>query len=307
MRQIDFVFKPGLFFCKANATGNDFILFDARSADKFAELWQGQYAGRARAEVVPEICDRHFGIGADGVVFVQDGPLSWDFYNRDGSPAAMCGNAARCFALFAQQLQIPPTLPGGWTFRTLSGEVQVATLGPAINSNKKSTAQMPRGFAVKVSLPAPRVIRSEWISDATRGCLIDTGVPHLVITTEEELFTERAKLRPLAQRLREELRNDSRLGSAGANVTFVRLMGPTLIRAMSFERGVEDFTLSCGTGALAAAFSRRLIETGLRGVVVEVPGGELQVQFNDTIQSGLELIGPAEINFFGQLDGELRA
>jgi diaminopimelate epimerase len=209
---------------KLHGAGNDFLLFDGMHADLETVL----------AERVRRLCDRRLGLGADGVLLVQptgDRVARVVYWNADGSPASFCANGTRCAARFA-------AVCWGWT------EMQLET----------GFAYVPArvaGTCVELELPAPTEVGS-WqdlaaAGQTVRGRYLVLGVPHLVVPVDWPAFW-RHPLAPLAP----ELRAHPELPAGGANVTFFQIENGVLL-ARSFERGVEDETLSCGSGAVAAA------------------------------------------------------
>lgn len=230
-----------------------------------------EFATGGRSRFAQKICDRHFGVGADGLVIVENSSLAdvkWDFYNSDGSVAEMCGNAARCIGRWAQlHLKMDSV-----ALQTAAGKVMINA-----SANELFSVQMTpiQDFRFNQSF--------EYKSQHLQYTFVDTGVPHAVV-----------KLNSLSQ-IREELdwirklRTSPDVGPRGANVTLLRALSESEIQAVTFERGVEDFTLSCGTGAVAAAFA--YYKEVKRGEIqVQVPGGRLTVKF---LPQGPLLIGPA--------------
>ena len=249
-------------FTKVEAAGNDFLFSDYAS-------------GTLTSEEIRLICDRNFGIGADGLVVMESltsDSTRWHFYNRDGSIAAMCGNAARAAAawLSAEGKTLPHRLQTGF------GEVVLSRVGG--------------DFEARVPY-AGKALAETALGGAT---LIDTGVPHAVIEWPLSVFERSQQMRERAA----QFRWAPQAGAAGTNVTFFsRREGG--IDAITFERGVEDFTLSCGTGVLAAAtVSSAALSRGWPsgGVIVRNPGAELKVVSND-FPNSLTLMGPARVVF----------
>lgn len=226
---MSFSHLKGLTFYKMSGSGNDFIMFDGRHITP-AQL---------TAPDIVELCDRRHGIGADGVVIlspVGPGRVRMDFWNCDGSPADMCGNAALCSARLATRLGMATgegiqlsARAGTFLARTRPGETE-------------SELNLP-GFA----LPrAPTGVRLR--PDEALGMLATVGVPHLVLEVDN---IERSDLMDRGR----DLRSDPAVGPAGANVNFVAHPGPARrpLALRTYERGVEGETLACGTGAVAAA------------------------------------------------------
>lgn len=264
---------------KIEAAGNDFIFTtDAHPL--------------SRSEIV-RLCDTHFGVGADGIVVMQRrGPSAsrWQFYNRDGSEAAMCGNAARAAAawLLRNQGSFPHQL------ETAFGNVELR--------------QHPRGYSATISYAdrplAPKVVVAKNLGGFLKppvATLVDTGVPHAVVEQPTAVLQSLKSDQHALIRLVEEFRWITEAGEAGANVTFFSRLSEAAIEAVTFERGVEDFTLSCGTGVLAAATVAA--PTPLKGKIdVEVrnPGATLVVSSAEFPHS-LTLAGPARVVFAAQV------
>ncbi len=234
-----------LHFSKMQGAGNSFLI----TWENISEL--------VRARMAKLLCEPNFGIGADGMVFLnldEDKSFSWDFYNSDGSTAEFCGNAARCAALsiFEQDSNIKKM-----AIKTSAGSVHCE-----IKNKHFVEVRMPKVEWLSKSLSLPMwPLPVAWL---------DTGVPHLVI--EVQSLEELKKYKPEAI----QMRSCSQVGRSGANVTFVFIQAPEKISAISFERGVEDFTLSCGTGAVAAA-SYVMAKHQTSDCQVEMPGGRLDV------------------------------
>jgi diaminopimelate epimerase len=248
---------------KLVAAGNDFLFLESVTG----------ITSDLKREVVMEVCDRHFGIGADGLVVMQpqgESTTKWYFYNSDGSRAAMCGNAARAAAAWLQKsnAKFPHQL------QTEFGTVILNTLTDGAYSAEVNYSQR--------SLKQQRL--------PSGAVLIDTGVPHAVLEVEQDVL--KMSDRTLAVQHRWPIE----AGPGGANVTFFRRISADSIDAITFERGVEDFTLSCGTGVLAAATVASSNNWPQTGIQVRNPGGVLKVLAPNFPQS-LVLVGPARTVF----------
>ncbi|MCS7091168.1 MAG: diaminopimelate epimerase [Verrucomicrobiota bacterium] len=264
-------------FWKMQGAGNDFILFDNRE-------------GRVKLDpaLVRRLCDRHRGIGADGIIAWRHcdsgrADWSWEFYNSDGSVGEMCGNGARCFARFVQRCT------GGnassLRFETLAGVVQARFSGEQ----------------VALQLTPPKDLRLHMQLATRTGSLevhaIDTGVPHAVI------FVSDAEQAPVTS-LGPEVRWHPLFAPRGTNVNFVQPMGPGRIRVRTFERGVEGETLACGTGVTASALIAAALHDYASPVQVRVQSGDtLLVAFRKAGHAftDVELVGPAEFVFEGRI------
>ncbi|MCB0412447.1 MAG: diaminopimelate epimerase, partial [Bdellovibrionales bacterium] len=252
---------------KLTATGNDFLIVDNREDRQLDAL-----SHAARSVWAKKLCDRHFGIGADGLVILEksaQADLSWDFYNADGSPAEMCGNAARCV--------------GCWHLGQNPG-VKSFSLETAVGVIKIEALER-NSFAIQM----PHILESRFQQEIKMGSqslaysYIDSGVPHVVLKMPFQVPEE------LDKELAQKLRNHSDFKPRGANITFYSPLTDSQIRCVTFERGVEDFTLSCGTGAIAAGYV--YFKEVKRGEIqVLVPGGTLTVKY---LPQGPQLIGPA--------------
>lgn len=258
---------------KYSATGNDFVLID---------LLRGKIECRNRAGLARALCHRRFGIGADGLVILEKTKnldFKWDFYNSDGSVAEMCGNAARAVSLHASR----STQKSQLRFETLAGTIETRMI-----KDGKLAAEL-----IEVTMPA--VGEARWSQLAPLGDFqlhydfIHSGVPHAVVKIPN--FKNRHELKNWAR----SLKALPVFGPSSTNVTFIRALNGDRAQSVTFERGVENFTLSCGTGAVAAAYSLLRGEEG-RTVTIQVPGGRLQVKL---MAGRPRLIGPAQ--FIGEI------
>lgn len=265
-------------FTKMNGAGNDFILIDNR--DQRLKL------GR---EQVARLCDRHRGIGADGLFLLVPcasgkADWAWDFYNSDGGGAEMCGNGARCFARFIQR--VTGSSKDEVTFETGAGVIRAVLDGDRVTVNM--TPPKDLRLAQKLNLAhGTETVHS-----------LNTGVPHAVV------FVPDAEQAPV-QTLGPEIRNHAHFAPKGTNVNFVQLLGPGSIRVRTFERGVEGETLACGTGVTASALITARINGFSSPVAVQVRGSDtLEVSFAEQggAFSQVRLTGPAEFVFEGQVE-----
>jgi diaminopimelate epimerase len=238
----------GLVAYKMTGSGNDFVFVDGRFAD--LSIWT--------EACVRAVCDRRTGVGADGFVLVtpgsQAGAVKMTYFNRDGSPAPMCGNAALCATRFAGGLELAP--PDGMILETEAGAYRTRCLpGPG------ERAELQLG-----DIRAAQPVDVRLASGEKVARLASVGVPHLVVVVED-LESVRIDERGRA------LRSDPALGLGGANVNFVAR--PRCADSVAstwamrtYERGVEGETLACGTGAVAAALV--LSELGSAGIPLDV-------------------------------------
>ena len=227
---------------KYSANGNDFIIFIAQEkAD--------------RSALAQKLCHRQNGVGADGMVVVLPHPeydFEWEFYNADGSYAAMCGNASRAVAHFAHEKGI--CKDGKAEFLTGAGVIR-ATIN---------------GVYVVSDMVAPRIIRTDIEEDGENWWLIDSGVPHLVAVRDDIDTFDIAQMRKLREKY-------------NANVNICKVTDDAMY-VRTYERGVEDETLACGTG-MVACFIRNHKEGRVPDQIRVHPksGDELYVSYEDGV------------------------
>ena len=260
-----------------SGAGNDFVLVDNRS----------QKLKLTREQVV-HLCDRHRGVGADGVIILvpsQTGQAdwAWDFYNSDGSTGEMCGNGARCFGRFVANRTGSAK---DFTFETGAGIIKAQLSGERVTVNLTSPKSLVLNESISLST-GTQPIHS-----------VNTGVPHAI------LFVPDAD-KAMVMQLGLEIRRHTHFAPKGTNVNFVQVLGPNSIRVRTYERGVEGETLACGTGVSASALiSSRLHKFG-SPVKVQVQSGEqLEVSFTE-MNGGfdnVQLTGPAEFVFDGKIE-----
>lgn len=242
---------------RLNSAGNTFL---------FCDLNQFPIESSERAQLVKKWCQGYQGFQTDGVVFYQKisaHNIKWDFYNQDGSIAEMCGNAARAMA---KLLNGEPQKQ--WTLTTLAGPVVLQ------NIPNQDRAQIHWSLAAEAQWENDFIFEGQVVPYD----FILAGVPHAIV--ELDPYPELAKA----------LRASKQFHPGGMNVTFVEQTTPGEVTAVTFERGVEDFTLACGTGAIAAAIWSRELNPELNHHWVTMPGGVLEVYFNDATQ--VTLTGP---------------
>lgn len=253
-------------FFKYQGAGNDFIILDNRSGE--IQLTTAQ---------VNFLCDRRFGVGADGLMLVeQAGGYDYRmvYFNADGNESTMCGNGGRCIAAFTHH-------------KGLAGAEQyfVAVDGPH-KANILSTDM--------VSLQMQDVARIETADGAT---ILNTGSPHFVQFVEDVAAID-------VYKEGKAIRNREQFQPKGINVNFVMATGSGL-KVRTYERGVEDETLACGTGVTAAAIASAAGKTGQMTIPVEAMGGMLEVSFEKTEDQQVQNIwlkGPAKMVFSGTIE-----
>ena len=289
-----------LHFTKMNGAGNDFVLLDNRDGSLALD-----------AAAIARLCDRHRGVGADGLLVVEPAENGADFrmryYNSDGGEAEMCGNGARCFARFAQKIG---GKTGDVSFETMAGVIRAQMLG----ENVRIQMSEPHSLALNETLRAGTAKISVHS--------LNTGVPHAVVfvgdctkPAEQRSLMRTSPADPLLHALRDDLdavdvralgralRTHPHFEPKGTNVNFVAQTGPNAIAIRTYERGVEDETLACGTGVVASALIFHELAGAASPVLVRVRGGDtLEVAWEKDGASwrNVTLTGPADFTFEGQ-------
>jgi len=271
-------------FTKMSGAGNDFIVIDHRLA-LIPEAEQAAFAQKA--------CRRMFSVGADGLILIENSELAdfrWRFYNGDGSVAEMCGNGARCAARFAYKNKI---VGARMSFETLAGIIEAE-----IESDNTVRLRMTPPFDFQTHLTLPLDGQERTLS------FVNSGVPHAVLFmgADEDIpvreWGKIVRFHPLFQ-------------PAGTNVNFVQKTGANTLRVRTYERGVEDETMACGTGAVASALFAALDGLACSPVNIITSGGEhLTIYFDlhhdlaGTRAENVFLQGPAKIIYEGLLTTE---
>ena len=263
-------------FTKMNGAGNDFVLLDNRAGDL-----------ALTREQIARLCDRHRGVGADGVLVLERPTNGADFrmryYNADGGEAEMCGNGARCFARYADRTAGPLEKV---SFETPAGVIGAELIGRLVTLQMGQPNDLRLGFEVPVD------------REKIRAHYVDSGVPHVVVPVAG---IEEVDVRSLGA----ALRHHSMFAPRGANANFSEQRGPRKIAIRTYERGVEDETLACGTGVVASAIIFSATENVSGPIEVLVRGGDtLQVDFkrDGDIFTDVTLTGPADFVFDGTID-----
>ena len=255
-------------FTKMEAVGNDFVVVDNRSG----------LLSTLKPGIVKSICSRRTGVGADGLLLLSphdEYDFLMEYYNADGSPGDMCGNGARCIALFAHELLRADE------FRFLAGD-----------GEHTAWVELKR---VRVTI---RVVGEpvEMTAAGRAGWLLDVGVPHFVTkgrADDSGEFVSRAAT----------LRHHQVFGEAGTNVDFVEFGRNGELRVRTLERGVEGEMPSCGTGAVAAAWVAHKCQGYRLPVTVHTPGGKLVVRDGRNPEEVI-LEGPVREVYRGALNDE---
>jgi len=266
-------------FVKMTGAGNDFIIIDHRKHAVHPE---------AMSEFARLVCRRKFSVGADGLILIEnskEADFRWQFFNGDGSVAEMCGNGARCAARFAYMHGIAPAR---MRFETIAGIIEASVSD--INVSVKMTS--PKDFKLHQEVE----VEGEKITLHS----VDTGVPHAVIFVDE---IDQVDVCGVGSRIR----HHQAFMPAGTNVNFIgRHQDGFKVR--TYERGVEDETLACGTGATACALMAALLEKAGAPVDIITSGGDrLTILFDlhdGPAADNVFLKGPAHVVYKGELTAE---
>lgn len=265
-------------FLKMQATGNDFILVDSAQLDIEVSVL---------IEATPKLCDRKFGIGADGILIVaasEHADFEMIYRNPDGSDAGMCGNGGRCFARYISQ-------------KLHRSDVSFNVHERKYEANVYDD-HVDLGFQFEMQMDHRE-------SGGRTFDFFFSGTEHLIIPTPELAKKDREWLRKEAR----ILRHDQSLSPVGLNVNFYEVMPNSCLALCTYERGVEDFTLACGTGAVATAahyIATSNFNTGTHSIDLEADGGQLSVSLHFDQESSkfseIRLIGPAITVFSGVIE-----
>ncbi len=256
-------------FYKYQGTGNDFVILDNRD-NKYDSLSTKQ---------VKRMCDRRFGIGADGLMLLskKDGyDFEMVYFNADGNVSSMCGNGGRCLVKFAYHMGINKN-----TYHF------IATDGPH-----------DADIAMDQTTVRLKMKDVSSVEEHSTYAVLNTGSPHFV------KFATNVRDIDVLQTGR-EIRYSAPYKEQGINVNFVESVDEDSIFVRTYERGVEDETMSCGTGVTAAALMSAHNDKGFNRVEIQTPGGHLSVEFEKVDEEHFEdiwLCGPAELVFKGQIE-----
>jgi diaminopimelate epimerase len=262
-------------FTKMNGAGNDFVMVDNRDGTRTLSRDQ-----------IARLCDRHRGVGADGLIAVEGTPElpRMRYYNADGGEAEMCGNGARCFSRFAARLL-------GVTSGSLTFQTEAGILSAELLSDERVRIRMSEPHSLQLAHSLRVADRDLEVHS------LNTGVPHAVT------FVSNLEETPVFG-LGRALRQHQRFAPAGTNANFVQILGTGSLGIRTYERGVEDETLACGTGVTAAALIHHHLTKAPSPIAVQVRGGEtLEVGFRleNGHPSAVTLAGPADFVFAGSV------
>lgn len=253
-------------FYKYQGTGNDFVIIDNRqnSFDK------------NNTKLIKQLCDRRFGIGADGLILLENNAqvdFKMVYFNSDGNESTMCGNGGRCISAFAKYLGI---IQNKGVFEAIDGLHDVEFEGDLVKLKMQDVSSI------------------KCFEDYT---FLNTGSPHYV-AFRDNLQTLEVKLEGAKIRYNDTFKHE------GTNVNFVEKINNSTFAVRTYERGVEDETLSCGTGVTAVALAmHKTGQTSTNLITLNTKGGDLQIAFskNQEEYKNIWLIGPAQLVFKGEV------
>jgi diaminopimelate epimerase len=276
-----------IIFTKMSGTGNDFIFIDESKNPGL----------NFNSEIVPKLCNRKNGIGADGVITIQNS-VEYDFimnyYNADGSTGSLCANGARCAILYASDSD-----------RLKNGTAKF------LSNNVEYSGEILSNESVKFNLNSPQKIKYNFKIKAANQLITshfaNTGSPHVVINIADTVnrfnFFNSFETLPVVP-LGREIRYLPEFAPGGTNVNFIKITD-NIIQIRSYERGVEAETLSCGTGSVAAAIISYVTD-GLRPPIQIITKGNEKLFVNFEVENqkvkNISLTGSAKIVFTGEIE-----
>ncbi|MBW7887048.1 MAG: diaminopimelate epimerase [Bacteroidetes bacterium] len=270
-------------FTKMSGAGNDFVVVDNRTKlitdpENFSK----------------SACHRHLGIGADGVLLVEQSDkadFTMKYYNADGTHGGMCGNGGRCIAKFAYDNKIVQKEKFSFS---------------ALDYIYKSIRHAPELYEIEMKNPVDIRLNIDLLVKEEKFIVhyIDTGSPHCVL-----FLNKNHSLKDLEEidviQIGKSLRYHSKFSPKGTNVNFVQLIGDNKIKIRTYERGVEDETLACGTGSIASAVLSSLLYEYISPIGVKVKSGEtLEISFKKIMEDikEVKLKGSAKNIFVGEYE-----
>lgn len=265
-------------FTKMNGAGNDFVVIDNLD-----------FSQSLSKEQIARLCDRHRGVGADGLLAVEPAEEGADvkfrYYNADGGEAEMCGNGARCFGRYVSRI-----LGGNkteLTFETIAGTLRAAIIGEEVSIEMTDPFDLELDSPVKIdALDAP--VHN-----------LNTGVPHAVVFVDDLETTDIVKNGSA-------IRYHDHYKPNGTNANFAQVLGADHLLVRTYERGVEGETLACGTGITACALIYHLLSGEPSPIKVTVRGGDdIVIGFHPSHNQGFEKVimtGPADFVFSGIIE-----
>ena len=275
-------------FTKMQGLGNDFVILDYEEYIK---------TGKTPDKLALKLCDRHFGIGADGLIvinpYTRETDIGWFFYNSDGTPAQMCGNGIRCFSKYVYS-------KGLMKKKEFSVETKAGTIIPKILEDGRVRVNMNKPILEPVKIPVKVENNLNFevkVSDRTfTANAVSMGNPHCVIITDEDT-------KALALKYGREVETNE-LFPEKTNVEFIKILSRNEINLDVWERGCA-ITLACGTGACASVVASILNELCDNEVKVNLPGGQLVIEWNGSKENSscnVFMSGNAEFVFTGKIE-----
>ena len=267
-----------LSFTKMNGAGNDFVVIDNR-----------QLAFDLTKDQIALLCDRHRGVGADGLLAVEPAQSGADvrfrYYNADGGEAEMCGNGARCFGRFVARLM--DHVQSLITFETIAGTLKAEIIGDQVKIEMAEPFDLELNSQVEIDALGQQVHN------------LNTGVPHAVTFVND---LENLDVHTFGA----AIRNHRHYQPKGTNANFVQVLQPNHLKVRTYERGVEAETLACGTGITACALIHHLLTKTPSPIQVDAQGGDtLSIGFTpgpDGTFTNVTMTGPADFVFQGEIE-----
>ena len=250
--------QTGIPAAKMSGCGNDFILIDNRD---------DPMAGVVLSEFIVNVCRRKMSAGADGLILIENDDaldFRWRFFNSDGGRADMCGNGARCAARFAYVNGIASKT---MAFGTDAGVIEAEIIGDRVK--------------LKMTAPSPVVLNEEILAgdSPVRVSSVNTGVPHAVVSVDD---IDMVDVVAMGRRIREH----PHFAPAGTNANFIQILPDGEVALRTYERGVEDETLACGTGAVAVGLVTALGDSLPSPVRVKTRSGGILTIYFGSPESG---------------------
>lgn len=290
-------------FCKMHGLGNDFVVVSEDELNVIARACGFEINNNFLSSLARKICDRHFSVGADGFIVVRrsdrsENQFSWTYINSDGSSSLMCGNGVRCLGLWLRRT--------GWTnadhfiVETGAGDVEIE-----FESSEKITSDLgvpilkARWIPTKTDggLDCEKPVIAQSIKTKTAGevkiTCVNMGNPHCIIYVDD--LQDEEKLAVVAEELQA-----NPFFPQGVNVEFVKVLSESHLQILVWERGCGK-TLACASGAAATLVASVLEKKSQRNARVELPGGSLQIEWNQSDEH-VRITGPAAVVFDGRID-----
>jgi diaminopimelate epimerase len=275
-------------FTKYHGLGNDFILIDNRSSSSPV----------ITPEQAVKLCDRHFGIGADGVIFALPGESGTDYtmriFNSDGSEPEMCGNGIRCMAAFLADLEGDSRKGDVYSIHTLAGVITPTLMSKGQIKVDMGVPRLLAGEIPTTLCPSDQKVINQTLQVADKSwhvTCVSMGNPHCITFVDDVAAIPLEKIGPLFE-------HHSAFPQR-TNTEFIQVVSRNYVKMRVWERGA-GITLACGTGACASLVAAVLTGKCDRIATVELPGGPLQIEWSE-IDQRIYMTGPAERVFMGDV------